>query len=121
MRAVGFTLVEMLIALAVFAVVAVVVQGNIGGVARSLGQLEERVFANWIAQNHIAEQVLNAERNGSIDQSSHARLQYGGQQWELSSTLEDTPILHLKKITVEVCKSERDCQEPFSRFILAQP
>lgn len=121
MKALGFTLVEMLIALTVFAVIAVVVQGNMGGVGRSLGQLEERVFANWIAQNHIAEFSLKAERTGSVDRSVRARLQYGGKQWELNSQLEDTKIQYLKKIIVEVCLSGHDCQQPTSRFILVQP
>ena len=117
----GFTLVEMLVALAVFAVVAVVIQGNLGGVGRSLGKVEARVYARWIAQNHIAEVTIEIERGEPPSRSHQAQLEYADQEWELSSKLEDTTIQHLRKLTVEVCLAEYECHAPVSHFIFIEP
>ena len=53
-RAAGFTLLELLIAVAVFAVVATTVYTRSGDTLSQLQMLEERTVATWIAQNELA-------------------------------------------------------------------
>ena len=64
-RAQGFTLLELLIAVAVFAVVAVTVYTRSGDTLVQLQVLEQRTMASWIAQNELAlariRQVANPE------------------------------------------------------------
>ena len=50
----GFTLLELLIAVAVFAVVAVTVYTRSGDTLVQLQMLEQRTLASWIAQNELA-------------------------------------------------------------------
>ncbi|MGL5728054.1 MAG: type II secretion system minor pseudopilin GspI, partial [Plesiomonas sp.] len=50
----GFTLLEVLVALAVFAVAALAVMQAASGHVRSLSLLEEKLFAGWVAENQQA-------------------------------------------------------------------
>ena len=49
----GFTLVEIMVALGVFALVAVSAYGRMGGIVDQQRLLEERMLATWVAQNRI--------------------------------------------------------------------
>ena len=54
----GFTLLELMIALAVLAVVSVAVLGRSGEAAHQLHGLEERALARWVAENEVAKMRL---------------------------------------------------------------
>ena len=54
----GFTLLELMIALAVLAVVSVAVLGRSGEAAHQLHGLEERTLARWVAENEVAKMRL---------------------------------------------------------------
>ena len=49
----GFTLIEMLIAMVVIAVVGISISSAIGNVAQQTFSLERRTVAHWVAQNHV--------------------------------------------------------------------
>lgn len=54
----AFTLLELMIALAVLAIVSIAVLGRSGESARQLYSLEERTLARWVAENEIASMRL---------------------------------------------------------------
>ena len=49
----GFTLLEMLIAIAIIGVIGAAVSTAVGGVANQTRSLEQRTVANWIANNQM--------------------------------------------------------------------
>ena len=49
----GFTLLEMLIAIAIIGVIGAAVSTAVGGVANQTLSLEQRTVANWIANNQM--------------------------------------------------------------------
>jgi general secretion pathway protein I len=49
----GFTLLEIMIALAVFAVVSAALVRNAAVAVRQTGQLQDRATAIWVAENHL--------------------------------------------------------------------
>ena len=53
-RACGFTLLELMIALAVLATVAMAVYGSGSDRVRQLYSMEQRTLARWTAENHLA-------------------------------------------------------------------
>lgn len=57
----GFTLLEVLIALAVFALLAATVAAASGHVLGRQSQLRDRLVAAWVADNYLAERALVAE------------------------------------------------------------
>lgn len=54
----AFTLLELLIALAVLAIVSVAVFGRGGDTVRQLGTLEEKTHARWLAEDAVTEMRL---------------------------------------------------------------
>ena len=60
----GFTLLELLIALAVLAIVSVAVFGRGGDTVRQLYGMEQRTLARWVAENEVAEIRLERWRDG---------------------------------------------------------
>lgn len=55
MRARGFTLLEVLVALAILAIALAAGFRGVGMVAGNAGELRQRMFAEWVAQNRLAE------------------------------------------------------------------
>ncbi|MNF46600.1 putative type II secretion system protein I precursor [compost metagenome] len=100
MRARGFTLIEVLVALAIFAVVAASV---LTASARSLqiaSRLEDKTLAMWIADNHLAELQLRETPPG--DGRDQGELDYAGRRWEWLSEVEDTSDPALRRVTLWV-------------------
>lgn len=58
----GFTLLEVLVALAIFAVLAVAVSSATRHVLMQSQGVQDRLFASWIADNHLAELRLQPTR-----------------------------------------------------------
>ncbi|WP_028024304.1 type II secretion system minor pseudopilin GspI [Enterovibrio calviensis] len=68
----GFTLIEVLVAMAVFAVAALAVLNATGQHVNTLGVLEEKTFAAMVADNQLAlfvleGKALSSEKNGNSE------------------------------------------------------
>ncbi|WP_019341371.1 type II secretion system minor pseudopilin GspI, partial [Stutzerimonas stutzeri] len=85
-RSRGFTLLEVLVALAIFAIVAAVVLTAAGRSVNNAGRLEALTLASWIADNRLTELQLQqpAPNVGRED----TRLAFGGRQWQTLSEVE---------------------------------
>lgn len=69
MRARGFTLLEVLIALLVVAITLSAATAAVGGAARRQRGLEERTFATWAAQNTLNRLRLDGLPREQLDQT----------------------------------------------------
>ena len=96
----GFTLVEVLVALAVAALGLAAVSASINQMLDLSDVMRKRTYANWIAQNQIAEMRLAnlepkvAENEGDVE--------YAGFMWRWRSIVSETPIEELYRVDVEV-------------------
>ncbi len=54
----GFTLIEVLVAVTILAIVGTATSGLIRQSAKNIGYLEQNQLANWVAQNTLAEHRL---------------------------------------------------------------
>lgn len=88
----GFTLLEMMVALAVFAVLATAVLGASQFSLRQAAQLQERQFALWILDNHLAQLLLEGAPPGRRDLQ---RIDFGGRRWQLQQ-VRDGDSVHLQ-------------------------
>ncbi|WP_341502772.1 type II secretion system minor pseudopilin GspI [Gallaecimonas sp. GXIMD4217] len=60
----GFTLLEVLVALAIFSVAALAVLSAANNNITSLGYLEEKTFADWVANNKLVDADLGEVKDG---------------------------------------------------------
>ena len=79
----GFTLLEVLVALAIFASVAAVLLTASARSLQNAARLEEKALAGWVADNYLTELQL-AETPPEAGNDSR-ELEFGGRQWQLYS------------------------------------
>lgn len=99
----GFTLIEVLIALAVVSIslAAIVKVGAETGY--SFTHLRDRAMASWVASNRLTElKAMEYWGEGSDDGSS----ELAGREWYWETEIEETPIPELRRVTVRVYASE---------------
>lgn len=95
----GFTLIEVMVALAILAVVAVAASRASSSYLRSVDTLRTRTLANFVAQNAAADLRINDTwLSGKQTQQVTAQ----GRDWQLSFTPSDTPSPEVKQIVIAV-------------------
>ena len=110
MRARGFTLVEVLVALVIVAAGAAVVLSSLNTAVNSTVYLRDKTFAQWVAENRIAETRLattppaNGTTEGEVD--------FAGQRWRWRQKIENAQVPGLRRIDVSVRPGSRRPPEP---------
>ena len=96
----GFTLIEVMVALAIVSL-------SLAGVAASMGQMidtantmRDRTLASWIAQNQIAELRL-AGVIAEVGESS-GEVDYANTAWSWTAEISETGVENLFRVDVEV-------------------
>ena len=104
MRARGFTLLEMLVALTIIAVVGLAVSSAIGNVVSQTFTLEQRLVAHWVAENHLARvrlaRVGNTEALPTGRETERVRM--SGRTWRIEREIRDTTHPWLRRVEIEV-------------------
>ena len=104
-RAGGFTLLEVLVALAIFALVAASV---LTATARSLqtpSRLEDKTLAMWIADNRLTE--LQLSRGPVADGRDQGELEFAGRRWQWQSEVQATREADMRRVTLWVAPAEQ--------------
>ena len=105
----GFTLIEILVALAIFAVVSITVYGRIGDVLLQTGSLEARTFATWIAQNTLTQLQLEQVPGEAPDTGrSVASVNMANRDWELVTEISATADPGLRRVDIRVHHGSSD-------------
>lgn len=100
----GFTLLEVLVALAIFALVAAVVLTAAGRSVSNAGRLEALTLAGWIADNRMTE--LQLQQPAPSIGREDTQLEFGGRQWQTLSQVETSGTPGLLRIRVWVAEAE---------------
>ncbi|MBM7060888.1 type II secretion system minor pseudopilin GspI [Pseudomonas sp. UL073] len=104
-RARGFTLLEVLVALAIFAVVAASVLAASSRSLQGAARLEDKTLAMWIADNQLTELQLAA--NPPADGRSEGQVEFAGRRWQWRSLVEATSEPEMRRATIWVAAGER--------------
>lgn len=103
-RVAGFTLLELLIALAILAIVSIAVFNQGGDTARQLGRLEQKTLARWVAENEIAKLRLQYRLSNEPlrPRSSRDQVSYGDRYWQVVEEIKTTehPWMHRVEVSV---------------------
>ncbi len=96
----GFTLIEVLVALAIASIGLASVLAVVTNSARNSVYLRDKTFASWIAQNRITELRLGATMP-SVDKTN-GDLEFAGQKWKWEQTVTQTEVPGMRRIDVAV-------------------
>jgi general secretion pathway protein I len=96
----GFTLIEVLVALAIVAIGMAAVLGTLTSSASTVVFMKDKTLANWVALNHIAEQRLlpNMPPLGKSD----GDVDYAGQKWHWQQETVQTAVKGMVRMDVHV-------------------
>lgn len=96
----GFTLIEVLVALAIVGLGMSAVLGALGSAADATLYLRDRTFAEWVGLNHLAEVRLR----GTVPPTgkSDGDLEYAGRRWHWRQEVEATQVQGMVRIDVKV-------------------
>jgi general secretion pathway protein I len=105
----GFTLVEVLVALLVFSVVAFAVSARVGDMASQTFSLERRLAAHWLAQNALTELQLRSSVDEQVfaEGRNRERSALNGREWMVTTSVERTSHPWLLRVDVSVHLLER--------------
>jgi len=96
----GFTLVEVVVALAIVAIGMLAVFKTIGDTTHNVTELRDRSFAAWIADNRITEIRISGEMP-SVEQTA-GEVEFAGRRWHWITKVSQTQVQGLRRIDVSV-------------------
>lgn len=112
----GFTLLEVMVALAIFATVAAAVLSSAGRGLNNASRLTDLTLASWIADNRLAE--LQLARPAPETGRETLQVDYAGRQWSVESAVEASSDPGMRRVTVWVAApSARDRTPPSERSL----
>ena len=101
----AFTLLEVLVALAIFATVAAAVLTAAASSVRNATRLEEKALAGWIADNQLVE--LQLQRPSPGTGRNQREISYAGRDWQLQETIDSTSDPAMRRVTLWVAPRDR--------------
>lgn len=96
----GFTLVEVLAAVAVLAIAMAAILSGMARYADAAQHIRQRTLAMWVAQNRLSD--LAAAPTWPGEGRSNGRVAMAGQTWRWDVEVQTTPDERLRRIDVEV-------------------
>lgn len=106
----GFTLLEVMIALAVFAISAIALLSQSNQGINQTTYLQEKTYALWIAENTLTE--LHLKNDWPALGDNNQRIHQFNRQWLVNTSITGTAEKSLRRIEVEV--SLADTHSPLS-------
>ena len=100
----GFTLIEVLVALAIVVIGMAVVLGAVGSSADTATYLREKTLAQWIALNQVATTRLQQQLPSKG--SSEGELDYAGRHWRWHQDVSDGELPGILRIEVAVQEAD---------------
>lgn len=96
----GFTLIEVLVALAIVAIGMAAVLEALTSSANTAVYLQEKTLAEWVALNRIETVRLSGSLPGTGTSSDN--IDYAGRTWQWQQKVTDTRIPNMRQIEVDV-------------------
>lgn len=105
----GFTLMEVLVALAIIAIVLGALVQAAGSSASNAGRLRDKTVAQWVASNRLAELQISGSFPDTGTKSGEAEML--GQVWHWKTRIQKVEDEDLRRVDIEVRKAA-DAKNP---------
>ena len=102
----GFTLIEVMLAMAVFSIAGIAILGTADTNARNLGYLESKIIASWVASNQLVEASL--DKSWPPKNNKKDKVEMAGQEWLWQQKIIKTTDNDMRAIVMEVRLDEKD-------------
>ena len=113
----GLTLLELLVALAIFSTSAIAIMDTITATARVVDDLEHKTLAHWVAGNKLAELKLKSTwPNIGVTRDE---IEMADRDWFLVTKVEATARTDMRRITIEVRRDKKHESSLVSRLAFA--
>ena len=102
----GFTLIEVMAALAVVAVGISAAVGVVSSMGINIAKLEERAVSQWIVSNRLVELKLKqfqVNSSESLLSNKSSTITMGAREWHVFDRSKPSDIKNMVETTVEVC------------------
>ena len=107
-RASGFTLLEILVALAIFALISVICYQQIDASFRASTRIEQKYLALWVAESALEE--LYVDRKWPQTGEKISEYEMADAQWLVKTNISETKIKSLRQIDVSVYPDRNDAE-----------
>lgn len=104
----GFTLIEVVVAIAVVALGMMAVFRVVHDTVNNSIYLRDRTMATWIADNRLVEMRLAVELP-SVDETN-GEVEYANERWQWNAEVSQTPVADLRRIDIRV-RREGDSED----------
>lgn len=119
LKPLGFTLLEVVVAVAVIALGLAAAVKTVSVVTRNTAHLNERMIATWVAQNALAELELNIKNDAGKDTSG--RQDMAGTTWYWTKTLADTGDPGIRRVQIEVTRDNQPAAQVYASLVTLLP
>lgn len=102
----GFTLIEVLVALAVIAIALATLMAGSARTTSNAIHLQDGTYAQWVAENRMAE--IRMEQSWPSEGTTEGTEEQGGREWHWTQEVEETPDPSLRRVDIAVRADEDD-------------
>ncbi len=96
----GFTLIEVMVALAIFVALALALDSTMSANVRGVSRLEEKTLAAWVASNKLVELQVYQQwpENGRQDDAA----EFAGRKWFIETKIAAGPLPDTRRVDISV-------------------
>jgi general secretion pathway protein I len=102
----GFTLIEVMVAMAVFAIAGVALIASTSTHFTNLSVLETKMLANWVASNQLVEASL--EQSWPLKNNKEGKVELAGREWFWKQRIAKTNDKDMSQVAIEIRLKETD-------------
>jgi general secretion pathway protein I len=102
----GFTLIEVMLAMAVFSIAGLALLGVADNNYRHISHLEEQMFANWVASNQLVE--VSLDKTWPPKNNKKGNVEMAGRTWYWKQKVIKTTNKELRSLVMEIRLNEDD-------------
>jgi len=106
LKAKGFTLIEVMLAMAVFAIAGVALLSAANNNFRHINHLEDKMFAGWLASNQLVSVTL--DKTWPPKNNLKGDVELGGRKWFWLQRVVKTTDKNMRAVVVEIRLDEDD-------------
>ena len=105
-RSLGFTLIEVMLALAVFSIAGIALLSAASNNARNLGHLDDKMFAQWVASDQLV--ALSLDNKWPPKNNLKGEVTLAGKTWFWHQKVVKTTDNDMRAVVLEVRLAEDD-------------